>query len=69
MSQMPHTKPQGHYVSREEDFLKVFTVYGHGAHLGHVTHVRQISFHSPYPLRMHRKLASTGLVVSEEKTF
>ena len=22
---------------REEDFLKVFTIYGHGGHLGYVT--------------------------------
>ena len=23
--------------SREEDFFKVFTIYGHGGHLGYVT--------------------------------
>ena len=36
---MLHTKFQGHrpFGSREEDFLKVFTIYGHGGHLGHVT--------------------------------
>ena len=36
---MMHTKFQGHqpFGSREEDFLKVFTIYGHGSNLGHVT--------------------------------
>ena len=27
-------RPKG---SGEEDFYKVFTIYGHGGHLGHVT--------------------------------
>ena len=33
-----HTKFKGHrpFGSRE-DFVKVFTIYGHGCHLGHVT--------------------------------
>ena len=36
---MLHTKPQGHWLfgSGEEDFLRVFTIYGRGGHLGHVT--------------------------------
>ena len=36
---MPHTMFQGHqhFGSREEGFLKAFTIYGHGGHLGHVT--------------------------------
>ena len=36
---MLHTKFQGHWSigSGEEDFFKVFTVYGHGSHVGHVT--------------------------------
>ena len=25
------------YGSGEEDFLRFFTIYGHGGHLGHVT--------------------------------
>ena len=38
---MLHTKvrenqPAG---SGEEDFLKLFTIYGHGGHLGHVTRI------------------------------
>ena len=33
------TKFQGHrpFGSREEDFFKVFTIYGRGSHVGHVT--------------------------------
>ena len=36
---MLHNKFQGHWPfgSREEDFLRFFTIYGHGGHLGHVT--------------------------------
>ena len=36
---MLHTKAQGHQPSgsREEDFLRFFTIYGHVGHLGHVT--------------------------------
>ena len=36
---MLHTKFQGHRSigSEEEYILKVFTIYGHGGHLGHVT--------------------------------
>ena len=36
---MLHTKFQGRQStgSGEEDCLRVFTIYGHGGHLGHVT--------------------------------
>ena len=38
---MLHTKPQGHWPfgSGEEDFLRVFTIYGCGGHLGQVTQI------------------------------
>ena len=54
---MLHTKfcenrPSG---SGEEDFLRVFTIYGHGGHLGHVTKMPQSLFRSPYPRRLHIK--------------
>ena len=53
---MPHTKfrrnqPAG---SREEDFLRVFTIYGHG-HLGHVTSIMLINFHFLVPESFHTK--------------
>ena len=43
---MLHTKSQGHRPSGtgEEDFLMVFTIYGHGVHLGNVTKIFCINF-------------------------
>ena len=41
--------------SGEEDFCSVFTIYGRGGHLGHVTHMPQANFCSPYPRRLHIK--------------
>ena len=38
-----------------EDFLKVFTIYGHDGHLGHVTWTIYIHFHSPFQMRLHIK--------------
>ena len=54
---MLHTKfranqPAG---SGEEDFFKVFTLYGHGGHLGHVTWTIYTNFGSPFPRRLHIK--------------
>ena len=36
-------------------FLKVFTIYGHGGHFGHVTWSIYINFRSPFPRRLHIK--------------
>ena len=38
---MLHTKFRGNRPagSGEEDFLRIFTIYGCGCHLGHVTHM------------------------------
>ena len=33
--------------SGEEDFLRVYTIYGHGGHLGHVTLTVYIHIGSP----------------------
>ena len=41
--------------SGEEDFLRVFTIYGHGGHLGHVTQMPRTTFRSPNPRRLHIK--------------
>ena len=53
---MLHTKfhenrPAG---SGEEDFLKVFTIYGHGGHLGHVTRIMSTNFHFLVPESFHK---------------
>ena len=54
---MLHTTFQGHRFigSGEEDFLKVFTIYGHGGHLGHVTLFICINFHSHVSISFHMK--------------
>ena len=47
--------------SGEEDFLRVFTIYGHGGHLGHVTSIMSSdfyflvleSFHTKFGLDKH----------------
>ena len=33
----------------------VFTIYGHGGHLGHATRIVWTTFHSPDPWRLHMK--------------
>ena len=67
---MLHAKFQDHRTSGSgEEFLKVFTIYGHGGHLGHVTWTIYIIFRSPFPRRLHINLALIGQAVSEEKMF
>ena len=38
-----------------ENFRRVFTIYGRGGHLGHVTQMPRTNFRSPYPKRLHIK--------------
>ena len=53
---MLYTKPQGHWpFGSGEDFLRVFTIYGRGGHLGNVTQTPCTNFHSPLLLRLHMK--------------
>ena len=54
---MLHAKFQDHRTSDsgEEDFFKVFAIYGHGGHLGHVTWTIYTNFRSPFPRRLHIK--------------
>ena len=54
---MLHTKfcenrPAGSGV---EDFLRVFTIYGHGGHLGHVTSIMSTDFYFLVPESLHTK--------------
>ena len=58
---MLHTKfrenrPAG---SGEEDFRRVFTIYGHGGHLGHVTSTLSSDFHFLVPESFHTKFNYT----------
>ena len=56
---MLHTKFQGHRSigSGEEDFLR-FLLYGHGGHVGHVTQLICINFHSYSPSNFHMNFGS-----------
>ena len=69
--QMLHTKFHANRPSSsgEEDFWRVFIIYGHGGHLGHVTWTPYANFRSPIPWRLHMKFTSIGPVVPEEKMF
>ena len=50
---MLHTKfRENQPAGSGEDFCRVFTIYGHGGHLGHVTWTIYINFGSPYPRRL-----------------
>ena len=57
---MIHTKFRGSLPagSGKEDFLRVFTIYGHGGHLGHVTRIMLTNFHFLVPESFHTKLSS-----------
>ena len=53
---MLHAKFQNNRTSGSgEEDLKVFTIYGRGGHLGHVTWTIYINFGSPYPRRLRIK--------------
>ena len=57
---MLHTKFHGNQPagSGEEDFLKSFTIYGHGSHLGHVTSIMASDFYFLVPESFHKKIGS-----------
>ena len=54
---MLHTKFRGNRPtgSGEEDFSRVFIIYGLGGHLGHATKISRIKFQCHYPRRLHIK--------------
>ena len=55
---MLHTKFHGNLLvgSGEEDFLRVFTIYGHVRHLGHVTSIILSYFHFNVSKSLHTKI-------------
>ena len=57
---MLHTKFRGNRPAsfRVEDFLTVFTIYGHGGHLGQVTSIMSSDFHFLVPESFHTKFSS-----------
>ena len=54
---MLHTKHHGNRSagSREENFQRVSTIYGHGGHLGHVTSIMSSDFHFLVTESFHKK--------------
>ena len=53
---MLHAKFQGNRSTGPRgDFFKVFTIYGRGGHLGHLTWAIYTNFDSPIPRRLHIK--------------
>ena len=57
---MLHTKFHGNRPagSGEEDFYRVFSIYGHGGHLGHVTSIMSSDFHFLLLESFHTKFGS-----------
>ena len=68
---MLHTKFRGNWPagSGEEDFLRVFTIYGRGGHLGHLTSIMLIIFISLYLKAFIQNLVQNGSVISEKIRF
>ena len=57
---MLNTKFRGNQPagSTEEDFQRIFTIYGRVGHLGHVTSVMLSDFHFLVPESFHTKFGS-----------
>ena len=56
---MLHTKLRGNQPTGSgEDFLRVFTIYRCGGHLGHVTSIMSSDFHFHIPQSFHTKFGS-----------
>ena len=68
---MLHTKFRGNRPtgSGELDFLRIFTIYWHGGHLGHVTSIMSSDFQFLVPESFHTKFGSNQHVVSEKIQF
>ena len=54
-SQMLHNKFCGNRPAGSGDFWSVFTIYGYGGHLGHVTSIISINFHFHVPKSLRTK--------------
>ena len=56
---MLHTKfRENRPAGLSENFYRVFTIYGHGGHLGHVTRIMLTNFHFLVPESFHTKFSS-----------
>ena len=61
---MLHTKFRGNRPAgfRVEDFLAVFTIFGHGGHLGQVTSIMSSDFHFLVPESFQPKFGSNRYI-------
>ena len=64
---MQSFKNIGLLVLNKKLFLKIFTIYGHGGHLGHVTSTIYINFVSYFPRRIHMKFGIDWLIGFKEE--
>ena len=55
---MLHTKFPRNRPAGSGDFKRVFIIYGHGGHLGHVTSIMSSDFHFLVPESFHTKFGS-----------
>ena len=55
--------------SGEEGFRRVFTIYGRGGHLGHVTRIMSSDFHFLVPKAFIQNLIQICIAVSEKIHF
>ena len=55
---MLYNKLCGNLHAGSGDFCRVFTIYGRGGHLGHVTSIMSSDFHFLVPESFHTKFGS-----------
>ena len=48
-------RSMGLLLLEKKVFLRIFTIYGHGSHLGHMTRIIWTNFRFPIPLKLHMK--------------
>ena len=53
----------------ERGFLKCFTIFGHGNHLGHVTRIMLMNFHFLFLQAYTQNLAENGPVVTDKTSL
>ena len=67
---MLHTKFRGNRPAGSgEDFYRIFTIYGHGRHLGHVISIMSSDFHLLVPESVHKIFGSDRHSSSEKVQF
>ena len=66
---IPSFIKNGPLVPKKKIFLSVYTIYGHGSHLGHVTSIMLMNFHFLVPKTYIKNLVENGQVVSEKSKF